>query len=108
MRTKSILFIFLSLFTLAAFAADDSPLPMLKNASDQLLSELQKEKATIKNNPNVVYNLVKRFVLPHVDTTGMARSVLGRNVWSSASDSQKSRFTAEFTKLVIRTYSSAL
>ena len=108
MRTKSIIFLFLSIFTVSAFAAANSPVTMLKNSSDKLLSQLRKEKASINKNPEVVYRLVEKILLPHVDTTGMARSVLGRNVWGSATADQKKRFTKEFTKLVTRTYSSAL
>jgi phospholipid transport system substrate-binding protein len=38
----------------------------------------------------------------------MARSVLGRQAWMSATPNQRAQFTQEFTTLLVHTYSSAL
>ena len=77
--------------------AEESPLPMLQNTSDQLLSALQQNKATLKSNPQVVYNIVHQILLPHVDLQSMARSVLGRNAWQNATPQQQADFTYQFT-----------
>jgi len=47
-------------------------------------------------------------LLPHVDVTGMSRSVLGREAWNKASPADRQAFTQAFTQLVIRTYSTPL
>lgn len=38
----------------------------------------------------------------------MSRSVLGRNIWQTASPAEKNQFTNEFTQLVLRTYAQPL
>jgi len=101
--------VFIWLFSCVALAADERPAPvvMLQNTSDQVLASLKQNKASLKTSRKLVYQIVDNILLPHVDLTGMARSVLGRDVWKSATDAQKQKFTAEFKDLLIRTYASA-
>ena len=51
---------------------------------------------------------IQRYLLPHVDIDGMSRSVLGRQVWTKATASEKQAFSQVFTELIIRTYASPL
>lgn len=95
------------LFSRMAFAID-SPINMLQTTSDQMISELNAQKATLKSNPKVVYNIVHRLLLPHVDMTAMSRSVAGRNAWTTATPAEQQAFTAQFTDTLIHTYASAL
>lgn len=97
----------LSLFSLSAFAVS-SPLEMLKPTSDQMLSELSVNKTTLKSNPQKVFDIVHRILLPHVDMNIMARSVVGRAEWNNANAQDQRAFTAQFTELLIRTYAAAL
>ena len=96
------------LFCINVFAAELTPLTMLQTTSDQLLSTLDQNKATLKNKPEIVYKIVKQILLPRADLTSMARIALGRDAWMAATPAQREEFTQEFTTLVIRTYSSAL
>jgi phospholipid transport system substrate-binding protein len=99
--------VFFSLFSLSAFAVT-SPLAMLKPTSDQMLSELKSEQATLKSHPQKVFDIVNRILLPHVDMNTMARSVVQRSVWNNAGAQERQAFTQQFTALLIRTYASAL
>jgi phospholipid transport system substrate-binding protein len=99
--------VFFSLFSLSAFAVT-SPLAMLKPTSDQMLSELKSEQATLKSHPQKVFDIVNRILLPHVDMNTMARSVVQRSVWNNAAPQERQAFTQQFTALLIRTYASAL
>lgn len=90
------------------FAAESTPLAMLQTTSDQLLAALDQNKATLKSKPEIVYDVVKKILLPRADLTSMARIALGRDAWMAATPAQREEFTKEFTTLVIRTYSSAL
>ncbi len=106
--TKALM-IFTLLFAGAAYAAaTPNPVSMLNQTSQSMLSSLRANKARIKNNPNQIYLIVKKILLPHVDLNGMSRSVLGRSVWNSISPAQRKDFGVQFTKLIVRTYSSAL
>jgi len=109
MKLKRI-FIFLAFFVpciaMASNASD--PLVMMKSVSDQMISSLKQNRPKLKKNPRLVYRLVDRILLPHVDVMGMSRSVLGRSAWKSASAGQQKAFSKAFTNVVINTYASAL
>ncbi len=88
--------------------AQSSPIPVLQNAADQIIATLKQNKAQLKSNHKIIYQAVQQHLLPIVDVNGMSRSVLGREAWNKASAAEKNEFTAEFTRLVIRTYSNPL
>lgn len=88
--------------------AISSPIELLQNTSNQLISDLQRNQATLKTNPQVVYRIVNQILLPHVDVMSMSSKALGRDAWLRATPSQKQAFAQQFVTLLIRTYSSAL
>jgi len=92
---------------LAADASQPAPVIMLQNTSDQVLAALKQNKVSLKQDRHVVYQIVDKILVPHVDLAGMSRSVLGREAWDSATSAQKQRFSSEFKDLLIRTYASA-
>ena len=54
-------------------------------------------------------NMIKhKYVVPYADLPEMSKRVLPPKVWNGASASQRAQFQKEFTRLVIRTYASAL
>ncbi len=99
--------IFALLFSLSVMA-QSSPVPMLKQVAQDILANLKNNKSQLKQNPEVIRSAVRKYLLPIVDTKGMARSVLGRQAWNKATPSERERFIHSFTKLVIRTYSNPL
>lgn len=88
--------------------AQSSPVPLLEQTANKIISTLKENKSNLKNNPNIIYGAVEKYLLPIVDVEGMSRSVLGRQAWTKASAVQKTQFSQAFTRLVIRTYSSPL
>ena len=107
MKRKYIFSLWVSLWCGIAFAGA-SPIDMLDSTAKQVIGALRAEKADLASNRTIVYQIVNRYLLPHVDVYGMSRSVLGRNTWMTATAQQRDNFTREFTKLVVRTYSGAL
>lgn len=89
-------------------AADPAPLAMLKDISGQMLRELDKNIGNLKNNNKLVNSLVNRILVPHFDLVDMSRAVVGRDNWQQASTGTQQAFMKEFTRYVIRTYSSAM
>ncbi|CAN5445518.1 ABC transporter substrate-binding protein [soil metagenome] len=87
--------------------AATSPVTTLQSVSAQVLAELKTNQKSLKSNPRLSYNIIKRQLLPHVDIEGMSRSVLGREVWSQATPTQRQEFVQAFTELMIRTYARA-
>lgn len=88
--------------------AQNSPVPMLEQTANNIISSLKENKASLKSNPNIIYQAVETNLLPIVDVAGMSRSVLGRQAWNKATAMQRTQFSKAFTRLVIRTYSSPL
>lgn len=88
--------------------AISSPVELLQNTSNQLISALQRNQATLKTKPQIVYGIVNQILLPHVDVMSMSSKALGREAWLQAAPMQKKAFAQQFVTLLIRTYSSAL
>lgn len=98
-----------AIFALSSLVyADTSPVPMLEQTAQQIISTLKQNKASLKNNPQVIHQAVQRYLLPNVDVNGMSRSVLGREAWNAASSADRADFSQAFTQLVIRTYATPL
>lgn len=106
-RITLVLGTFLLILSSLVFA-DNPPTSMLEQSAQHIIATLEKNKATLKNNPHVIYQAVQQYLLPNVDVTGMSRSVLGREAWQKASSSERAEFSKAFTQLVIRTYASPL
>lgn len=104
---KSILFV-ACLGVAQIIVAQSSPVPMLENAANQIISTLKANKSSLQSNPGIIYKAVESHLLPNVDVAGMSRSVLGRQAWTKATPAERAQFSQAFTRLVIRTYSSPL
>jgi len=110
-RLKSLLQTLLLLCSLAAFgAATQASVPphqMLEGVTQELISTLKAEQASIGEKHERLFEVVERVLLPHVDLEVMSRYVLGK-YWRTASEPQRQRFTVEFKNLMVRFYVSAL
>ncbi len=91
-----------------AQANDGNPVDMLKSVADKMIDGLRVNKATLKTNPAFVYSLAYKIVVPHADLSEMSKRVLPPQTWNKATSSQRAKFEGEFTKLLVRTYASAL
>lgn len=92
----------------STLALAQSPVPMLESSAQQIIQTLKQNQASLKQNHQLVFQAIERYLLPCVDVDGMSRSVLGRTAWNKASSLEKKEFTQAFTQLVIRTYASPL
>lgn len=104
---KVILALFGLLICTIAWAIS-SPVDLLQNTSNQLISALQRNQATLRTKPQIVYGIVNQILLPHVDVMSMSSKALGRDAWLRATPMQRQAFAQQFVTLLIRTYSSAL
>ena len=88
-------------------ANEHAAIVLVNNTTDSIKQQIKEQDAAIKKNIEVLYGLVNKIVLPHFDFRKMASWVLGLN-WRKANDDQKKRFTDQFSRLLVRTYSKAL
>jgi phospholipid transport system substrate-binding protein len=109
---------FLNKFTAAVFMAgllfssvayaQTNPVTELNSIADQLINKLKENKTTLKDNPAQVYSIANDILVPYADINEMAKRVLPPKIWNSASSSQRSEFSRQFTTLLVHTYASAL
>ena len=89
------------------FAAGD-PVGVLNSVATQLIDKLKANQTTLHDNPQLVYSLADRIVVPHADVAEMAKRVLPPQTWNSATPAQRTKFEHEFSTLLVHTYASAL
>ncbi|MDQ2993913.1 MAG: ABC transporter substrate-binding protein [Pseudomonadota bacterium] len=90
-----------------AAAADSQPVVVLKQSAQQMVSMLKANHARL-HNQKFLHAQVRAIVLPRFDLQTMARSIVGRNYWASATAAQRAAFIREFTSLVISVYAAPL
>ncbi|MDH5694906.1 MAG: ABC transporter substrate-binding protein, partial [Gammaproteobacteria bacterium] len=105
--TGTVLALLLGGLGLSAQAAEQGPQQMVMDTTKEVLKILDRERDKIKKDPNHIYGLIDKHVLPHFDFERMSRWTLGRH-WRTASEKQKERFIAQFRTLLVRTYASSL
>ena len=99
----------LQLFFSSLLVAADITAPdvMLKQTSDEVIAILKEKREQLKDDPDLVYELVHEYILPHLDEVTIAKLALGKN-WREATREQKLEFIDEFRNLLIRTYGKSL
>lgn len=89
-------------------AVQSNPVSLLQYIANNMIAGLKEQKATLKTNPDVVYSLAYRYVVPYADLSEMSKRVLPAQIWNKATAAQRTQFQEQFTKTLIRTYASAL
>lgn len=105
--TNSLYVVVLLLSSSLAAAVVESPVDMLKRTSDEVIEVLKQRREEINENPEIVYEIVDKYIVPHLDDVTLAKLALGKN-WRKASNEQKIEFVDEFRELLIRTYGKSL
>ena len=91
-----------SLVGTEALAQQQRPDQLVKSATEDVLAVIKKttDRATLRK-------VAQQKVLPYFDFTEMTRLAVGRP-WREATPEQKKKLQAEFTDLLVNTYTSAL
>jgi len=91
----------------SVYANEHPALTLVKETTKDIKQKIKEQNAAIEKDQEVLYSLVNTIVLPHFDFRKMSSWVLGKN-WRKATDDQKKKFTDQFSRLLVRTYSKAL
>ncbi len=97
----------LLLSVVAPAYADQSPMDLIRDTSDQVLTQVAANRDEFNADPRKIYAMVDELVLPAFDFEAMSRLVLGKH-WRKANDDQRGRFIVAFRELLVRTYATAL
>ena len=92
-----------------ALAASDGPAAqqMVRQVLSSVVEELTSRRESLQSDPQSVFELVDRLVLPHFDFERMSRRVLGKR-WKKASAEQRQRFVSAFRTMLVHTYATVL
>lgn len=100
--------------TVPAFAADaPAPVPgpapqaLMEQVSQDLLRELDADRAAYAKDPARLRALVDKYLLPNFDTDFAARRVLGKH-WTTATPAQRQRFIDAFVGSLMGDYGDAI
>ncbi len=105
--TNSLCVVALLISSSLTAAEVESPVDLLKRTSDEVIEVLKQRRDEIDANPEIVYEIVDKYIVPHLDDVTLAKLALGKN-WREASNEQKIKFVDEFRELLIRTYGKSL
>jgi phospholipid transport system substrate-binding protein len=100
----SVLLLLLS--TTVVFAKDDAVV-LVENTTQAIKTAIKKDYDVLLKDKKKLMELVDKIVLPHFDFDKMSSWALGKS-WKNAKPDEKEKFTAEFRKLLVRTYAAAL
>ncbi len=107
-KTSTFLLALLMMFLLQASAASIlPPEKVIKNTATEMIAALKADKALLERDPDHVYKLVNRIMIPNFDLPLMAKRVLGKH-WRRADVQQRKEFTAAFKQLLVRAYAKSL
>src|SRR5215472_5228669 len=87
--------------------SEQGPTEVVQAAAQGMLTDLDKDRAAYKRDPNKVGQLVDKYLLPHFDTEYSARLVLGK-YWRTATPEQRQRFIDAFYHSLLSNYGTAL
>jgi phospholipid transport system substrate-binding protein len=83
------------------------PQELMQQVSQNLLRELDANRAVYARDPSKLRALADKYMLPNFDVEYSARLVLGKH-WRVASEAQKKRFIDAFYQSLMRNYGDAV
>ena len=106
-RIAGFFFTVCTLLPLIAMAANPSPVQLVKETTSRLLTAIREQKPDIDRDESRLYTLISDIALPYFDFNRMSMWTLGP-YWRSSTPEQRTRFTAQFRQLLMRTYGHTL
>jgi len=91
----------------AVTAPGPAPQELMQKVSQDLLRELDANRALYTKDPSQLRVLADKYLLPNFDIDYAARLVLGKH-WRSATDAQRKRFIDAFYQSLMRNYGDAI
>ena len=108
-RSWWLLGVMLASIALNRAAAEELAPPqiVIRDTADRLQALLSEGRQRLISDPAHVYRLADDVFVPQVDMDQVSRLVLGR-YWRNLTEGQRQDFSREFTRLLARTYTTAL
>lgn len=102
-------FLFAASFAVCADTAPAGGAPdqIVQQTAKDLFAAVNSNKAELQKDPQQLYELVGKILLPHFDFEMASRLVLGQ-AWRNASEAQRKAFQDAFYKYLVHSYADAL
>lgn len=91
----------------AALGDEPAPDALMRQITGEVLDAMRRDRDLQAGNPKKIALLVEARILPYFDFRRATQMALGAS-WRGASPEQQEALTAQFRKLLVRTYSGAL
>lgn len=91
----------------AVTAPGPAPQELMQKVSQDLLRELDANRALYTKDPSQLRVLADKYLLPNFDVDYAARLVLGKH-WRTATEAQRKRFIDAFYQSLMRNYGDAI
>lgn len=88
--------------------AESDPSEFLIRISDQIISEIEKNKEALKTDPKIAEDLVVEHLLPVIDKQYFAKRTLGSKTWKSLTPEKQQAFVDGFINKIINKYAKGL
>ncbi len=85
----------LLLWPITLLAGDESPVNVIRSATDAVLTELETTPG-VRNDPEKLNLVIHRHIAPHIDFVTLSRLALGKN-WRQATQQQRALFVRILT-----------
>lgn len=85
----------------------EGPVAVVRQASQQVLTALNKNEGKLKDNPALAEKLVREDLLPYFDFDFTSQLVLGR-AWRTATPAQRKEFEQAFLHYLTETYAKGV
>lgn len=95
------------LFGLGAYGQTSSPAAVVQRASSEIIAALKKHEGQLKADPDLVKQMIHKYLLPHFDFAFTSQLVLGR-YWRMATASERQEFEQAFVGYLVNVYANAL
>ncbi len=104
---RVVILLLVILWAAASPAATDTATALVEETSERMLEVLEQRRGEIETDPQLIFQLVERIVLPHFDFERITRGALGR-YWQQTTAAQRVALTEGFREVLVRTYARAL
>ena len=105
MMRKTLVFVTGLMLMAAATASESTPVEVVQSASDEMLAALDGKRDYYRENPDEVYPVIDRILLPRFDRTFAAQQVLKKH-WRNATPEQRERFIEAFYRVLMKNYAA--
>lgn len=86
----------------------DDPVKLIDHITSEVMQELKTNKEKLTKDPEALFGLLNKSVIPYVDFVEMSTWIAGKSAWHASTAAEQQHFIKEFKNLLLRTYATAL